>query len=109
MWYDRIRFFIPNQWMNDNADVNVEELLRMDRVKTMVSDEHGKVGKKRGKKTNGTEDTVMSKLLRKVSNAGEKLGIIEQYSTISGVQPKGTITDYKDAVNMIGHDEKEEE
>jgi len=107
MWFDRIRFFLPDQWRNENANVDMAELLRADRVKTMVGDQEDHKKGKGAKKSD--DDTVMSKLLRKVSSAGEKLGIIEQYSTISGVQPKGTITDYNDAVSLIGKDEKEEE
>ena len=96
MWHDRIAFFLPNQWKTESKDVNVEELLRFNRVKTIGheqddnkedSDNHLNVKKKKD------DNTVMSKLLRKVSGVAESLGITEQYSTISSVQPKGTITD----------------
>eukprot|EP00483_Globobulimina_turgida_P012122 UN12144 len=106
MWHDRISFFLPNQWRQQNENVNVEELLRFNRVKTIANENdlvmdnlHLNVGKK--VKAGKADDTVMSKIFRKVSGVAETLGITEQYSTISGVQPKGTITDYNDAVNMI--------
>merc|ERR1712129_26957 len=106
MWFDRISFFLPNQWKAQSESVNVEEVLRMSRVKTMADDEKGDQLRVNGGQGQGDDgDTVMSKILRKVSNAGERLGIIEQYSTISGVQPKGTITDYDDGVNAIGNEE----
>jgi len=108
MWYDRISFFLPNQWkaQSESEKVDVEELLRFNRIKTMADGGGG--GDDTLKVSGGDEDTVMSKILRKVSNAGERLGIIEQYSTISGVQPKGTITDYDDGVNAIGSEENEQ-
>jgi len=115
MWYDRISFFLPNQWKaQSEAEVDVEELLRFNRVKTMADgggggDAEEKDGNSLKVKKGGDEDTVMSKILRKVSNAGERLGIIEQYSTISGVQPKGMITDYDDGVNAIGNDAEEQD
>jgi len=115
MWYDRIAFFLPNQWKAESKDVNVEELLRFNRVKTIghenddnkdeqpQNDNHLNVNKIKKKKEKN-DDTVMSKLFRKVSGVAESLGITEQYSTISGVQPKGTITDYDHAINQINDD-----
>eukprot|EP00486_Rosalina_sp_Unknown_P015114 CAMPEP_0201579064 /NCGR_PEP_ID=MMETSP0190_2-20130828/26330_1 /ASSEMBLY_ACC=CAM_ASM_000263 /TAXON_ID=37353 /ORGANISM="Rosalina sp." /LENGTH=301 /DNA_ID=CAMNT_0048012979 /DNA_START=1 /DNA_END=906 /DNA_ORIENTATION=+ len=115
MWYDRIAFFLPDQWKNDNKNVNVEELLRFNRVKTMVAgdgndsddekDNHLNVnGNYKKKRKKSGDDTVMSKVFRKISNVSQSLGFTEEYSTISGVQPKGTITDYNDAIGMMDDD-----
>ncbi len=97
----------------------MEELLRFNRVKTIANENDARNGGnenesnnnnhlnvKGNKKNNkNNDDTVMSKIFRKVSTVAETLGITEQYSTISGVQPKGTITDYDDAINMIKSDQ----
>merc|ERR1712039_491239 len=116
MWYDRIAFFLPNQWKAESKDVNVEELLRFNRVKTIgheADDRKDEQGQAQGadnylnvkkKKKEKNDDTVMSKLFRKVSGVAESLGITEQYSTISGVQPKGTITNYDHAINQIDNE-----
>ena len=116
MWYDRIAFFLPDQWKNDNKGVNLDELLRFNRVKTMAGDlnnddeEDQKGGgggdnhlsvNNGGKRKKSGDDTVMSKVFRKISNVSQSLGFTEEYSTISGVQPKGTITDYNDAMDMM--------
>eukprot|EP01084_Bolivina_argentea_P112935 201382_1 len=117
MWHDRISFFLPNQWKMNNENVNIEELLRLNRVKTIVNDldtddsedeskdQHLAV-KKRKKKKKG-DDGMMSKLFRKVSNVAETLGITEQYSTISEVQPRGTMQDYEEATEALEQIEKQ--
>jgi len=108
MWHDRISFFLPNQWKINNDNVNVEELLRFHRVKTVGNAEEAQYEKKNKEQNdnnkhlkikNNSDQTVMSKLFRKVSKVSESLGITEEYSTISGVQPKGTITDYQQMIN----------
>eukprot|EP00485_Elphidium_margaritaceum_P008718 CAMPEP_0202706338 /NCGR_PEP_ID=MMETSP1385-20130828/18769_1 /ASSEMBLY_ACC=CAM_ASM_000861 /TAXON_ID=933848 /ORGANISM="Elphidium margaritaceum" /LENGTH=750 /DNA_ID=CAMNT_0049364783 /DNA_START=123 /DNA_END=2375 /DNA_ORIENTATION=- len=117
MWCDRIAFFLPDSWKNDAPSVDLEEMLRLNRVKTIVNEhdaqgqdseddekkEHLQVNDHQRKSRKKGNDTVMTKILRKVSNVAESLGISAEYSTISAVQPKGTI-DYNDAMSMMRDD-----
>eukprot|EP01083_Nonionella_stella_P182150 654542_1 len=115
-WHDRISFFIPDQWKK-LSNVNVDELLKMNRIKTLRhlddlgdDDEDSKethLTIARRKKKKKGDDGMMSKLFRKVSNVAETLGITEQYSTISEVQPRGTMQDYEEATEALEQIEKQ--
>lgn len=115
LWYERIKFFIPNQWKQNAHDLNLEELLKYHRMESVANlnqffsenDDGNKNESKiddRRQKLNVNQQNknqVFSKILRKISHLSESIGIIEPYSSISSVQPRGTITTYNDINRMV--------